>query len=501
MSKLLKNRDLYIGLVIVILALSLRLWKIDQYMNFLGDEGRDAIIVSKMILEGNMPFIGPPTSVGNMYLGPLYYYMMTIPMLVSGLNPVSAAVMIAILGAMTVGLIFYLAKEWFGVWGAGVAAFLYAISPVAITYSKSSWNPNPAPFFTLLAFLGFYKAHRTGNFWWLVLTGISLAAVLQMHYLALVLLPVFGILWLYEITLIKRHKLQRKNFWKGTILASVIFLGLMSPLVMFDLKHDFLNSRAFLVILNGQDSTLSQSGVGYKLWSIYANKLIGRYLAGGNEIVAWFVSGIVLVPFTVAIYQKFHKKPLSWVYLALGVWLFISLIGVANYKGEIYDHYLGFLSPVPYILLAGFVSLFREKIKIVCAVLLVVILGYLNLMINPLRYAPNRQLERTQQVVNFLNQETQGRAFNFALLSQSNYDAAYQFYLNQQKMNVKMLPYNKTDLLYVVCEDLVCQPIGNAKFEIAAFGWAKLDSVQDIAGVRVYKLTPNPDQPKSINLR
>ena len=62
-----------IGLVglILILAASVRLYRIEDYMMFLGDEGRDARVVAK-ILTGDMTFIGPMTSVttsqGHMFL-------------------------------------------------------------------------------------------------------------------------------------------------------------------------------------------------------------------------------------------------------------------------------------------------------------------------------------------------------------------------------------------------------------------------------------------------
>src|SRR3989344_2111040 len=105
-------------LFIILLATLFRFYKLPEYMTFLGDEGRDAIIIKKLLVEHDVPFIGPPTSVGNIYLGPLYYYMMAIPMAIFWLNPVSAVGMVAFIGVVTVGLIYYLARAWFGKWPA-----------------------------------------------------------------------------------------------------------------------------------------------------------------------------------------------------------------------------------------------------------------------------------------------------------------------------------------------------------------------------------------------
>lgn len=497
MKKLLRRFDFYLGWLIVAAALVLRLWKIDQYMNFLGDEGRDALVVMKIIMEGNWPFIGPPTSVGNMYLGPLYYYMMVLPMWISQLNPVSAAVMIALISAAAAGMIYVLGRRWFGIWGAAVAAVLYTISPVTITYGKSSWNPNPAPFFSLIIFWAIDQAHRTRQFWWWSIVGGGLAAALQMHYLALALVPIVGLVWLYEFIIEYRSGLL-KNFWKGSFAASGIFGVIMSPLVFFDLKHNFLNFRAFEAILTGQESNIGEKGVGINIWPILQDKLIGRYLAGGNEGLALLVSLLLIGTLVAVGYQWWRYKKSNWPIGLIGIWLVISLNIVGFYHGSIYDHYLGFVSPAPYLLLGGCVGLITNKrVRYVFAVSIIVILGYMNLIISPLRYPPNNQLARTAEVVKFLANDAGGRKFNFALLSDFNYDAAYQFLLKRDKLGVEQLPLVKTDILYVVCENKICQPVGNDKFEIAAFGWAKLEWVKDMAGVKVYKLTPNPNQPTS----
>jgi 4-amino-4-deoxy-L-arabinose transferase-like glycosyltransferase len=492
-----KSKELYLFCGVILIALGLRLWKIDQYMNFLGDEGRDALIVSKIITEGNLPFIGPPTSVGDMYLGPLYYYMMTIPMFLSGLNPVSAAVMVAIIGTATVGLIYLLARKWFGSAGASVAAFLYAISPVAIVYSKSSWNPNPVPFFTLIIFGSLYLAHKSKNYLWFIITGIGMAAVLQMHYLSLILLPIIGSIWFIELIL-SINKSQLHNFWKGTLIGGGMFLIIMLPLILFDFKHDFLNFHAFEAILLGKNETVAQTGLFGKIWPIYQEKLIGRYMVGGNWWLSLIVAVGLLLPIIFGVYQKISKKRDFWVIGLLALWLFLGLIGAAFYRGEIYDHYLGFLSPLPYLLLAALVAIINySRLKIFCAIGIVAVLGYFNIVNNPLRFEPNRQLQRSQDVAAFVVSEAGGTDFNFALLSKNNYDAAYQFFLKDSP-NVKQLPDMKTNVLFVVCEDVICDPVGNSKFEIAAFGWTQIEWERDLSGVKVFKLVPNPDQPKSI---
>src|SRR3989338_1948998 len=100
-------------ILVLLLAAFLRFYKLSEYMTFLGDEGRDALIIKDMLINHHFPLIGPPTSVGNIYLGPLYYYMMAVSMVVFWLNPVASAGMNAAIGILTVAFIYYLGKSWF----------------------------------------------------------------------------------------------------------------------------------------------------------------------------------------------------------------------------------------------------------------------------------------------------------------------------------------------------------------------------------------------------
>lgn len=479
-----KQKSAFILLfLILLLAAFFRFYRLPEYMNFLGDEGRDALIIKNMLVNQHFPLIGPPTSVGNIYLGPLYYYMMAFSMAIFWLNPVAAAAMNAVIGVATVGLIYYLGKIWFNKWAGLISAFLYAISPVTIIYSKSSWNPNPAPFFASLSILGLYRMHKTGNFMWVILTGLAVAASIQMHYLALILVPITSILWVIEVISRKKAHLKTKKVFTGTILGIFSFLIIMSPLLWFDLRHNFLNYLAITKLFS-QGHAVGGNVINNlaKIPGIYAQDLIGRYIGGENFVLTLIVSALVL----------FSLKKKGWPILALAVWLFVGLLGLSFYSGSIYDHYLGFMNPVPFLLIGSLAKHFKRKWLTAGTVFLIVALSVVNLQKNPNLNPPNNQLKRTQEVAKFVITQSMNQDFNFALLSKNNYDAAYKFYLQQYGHDPKPVPAETTDQLFVVCEDQVCDPINNAKYEIAAFGWAKIATEESYNGVRVFKLVHNP---------
>lgn len=497
---LLDKKEFLILVLLLGLTAFLRFYRLPEYMTFLGDEGRDVLIIKKLLVEHHLPFIGPPTSIGNIYLGPLYYYMMAVPMAIFWLNPVAAAYQVAIIGTLTVWLIYHLASQWFSKQAGLVAAFLYSISPVNIIYSRSSWNPNPAPFFALLAIFGLYKLNQTGNFHWLILTGIALAFAVQMHYLALILIPIVAILWLHQIIYGRYRKRKLVNTRSGTILAILIFLILMSPLALFDLKHNFMNFHALQNFFGNRESTVNLNPVNSltRIVPLYRDSLIASYLAAHDQILTVITSIAVLIPLILFLGRRIKNGLLSWPYLMLSIWLVGALLGLALYKQNIYDHYLGFVNPVPFILLGSFYSLVffysgpAKRLVQILAMALIVVLAIFNLQKSLLLSPPNNQLQRTQDIARYVIEKSANQPFNFALIAKNNYDAAYQFYLDMYGHKPAQIPFDITEQLFVVCEDLVCQPIGHPKQEISHFGWAKIEEESQFEGVKVFKLIHNP---------
>src|SRR3989344_1677571 len=95
-------------------AAYLRIWHISDYMTFLGDEGRDMLVVKRMIVDGKWTLLGPTASVGGFFMGPIYYYFMLPFLWLWRLDPTGPAVMVALFGIATVYLVFRAGRDFFG---------------------------------------------------------------------------------------------------------------------------------------------------------------------------------------------------------------------------------------------------------------------------------------------------------------------------------------------------------------------------------------------------
>src|SRR3989344_3725408 len=107
----------------------LRLYRISDYLTFLGDEGRDVLVVKHMIVDGKFTLLGPTASVGGFFMGPMYYYFMAPFLWAWHLDPTGPAVMVAVFGIATIFLVYWVGKHMFDSYVGLLAALLYALSP------------------------------------------------------------------------------------------------------------------------------------------------------------------------------------------------------------------------------------------------------------------------------------------------------------------------------------------------------------------------------------
>jgi 4-amino-4-deoxy-L-arabinose transferase-like glycosyltransferase len=498
-----KPREFLILFIILFTGAALRLYRIDAYMTFLGDEGRDAIIVRNLLVNFDPILIGPGTSIGSMYLGPLYYYFMAPFLFLSNFSPIGPAIGVAFLGVATIALVYVISKKWFSVKAAYIAAGLYAISPTVIIFSRSSWNPNIMPFFALLSIYSIWAVWKEQKFKWLIVLGVSFAFVLQSHYLGLLLLPPLGVLYLLTWRDL-RGSVDMKNFMRQSLFGFLAFALLMSPLVIFDFRHNFLNSQAVYKFF-----TVRQETVSIKPWNAIpklpqmAGEVATSLLAAKNtdlgKATVWIFTALSV--FVLVFRKKLNAISMSG-FLTIFFWIFTALVGFGIYKQHIYDHYFGFLFPAPFILLGGFIyaaGKLSNKFINTLLLLLSLVFAYASFVNSPLRLEPNRQMNRARMVAEKVSQESNGNNFNIAVLAERNYEDGYQYFLEKEGDKIVEIDAQRedtvTDQLFVICEingstltEKTCDPTHSPKAEVAGFGWSEIEAQWEVDGVIIYKL-------------
>ncbi len=470
-------------ILIIILGTFLRLYRIPAYTEFLGDQGRDVLRIRQLIKKGDLIFIGPQTSIGNMYLGPWYYYLIAPSLLLANFSPLGPAIFNALIGLLAIWLIYKFGSQWFGKkFGLWSGAFL-AASPVVIKYSTFIWNPNVMPFFSLMSIWFLWRVWIKDDYQSLVWLSISLAMVLNSHYLGLLLFPVAGLVILLKFFNLFTNKdnQQLAVFLKIGALSLGIFCILMSPLLIFDIKHGFPNFNAFLTFFTQRQTT----------FNLNLSKLILNINQVFDQLVAQFLTfkdsgpwSWLILPLVFWGVWKERDNKTTWL---LFICLIIGLLGMAAYKQDIYGHYYLFLYPA----LGLLISLGITKLKVFGFIPGLLIIGLM--IFNWHGWSPPvYQLQRAKKVSRFIEKKSNNQKFALGLIAEQNYDDPYRYFLTIKKENNLVDLHNQmTEQLFVICEpwgNVNCNPIGHDKWQIAAFGWAQIDDKWQLEGIELYRL-------------
>jgi len=446
------------------------------------------LVVKRIIVDHKLTLLGPTASVGGFFLGPFYYYLMIPFLWIFRLNPVGPAVMVALFGILTVWLVYRVGKEFFNSLIGLLSAGLYAVSPLVISYSRSSWNPNLMPLASLSIIWLAFQAVKKKNWRLFFLVGFLFGLALQLHYLTTFLMVVITIYFLIFLP---------KKFYLKTFL--LVFLGFILgwlPFILFEIRHNFPNLKTLYKFVFFGEETGFIANKFLPIISDVSFRLFSRLVANNQKFISVFLIFLVLGFF---IYFWLREKKKREIYSLLGIWLLVGILLFGFYQKGIYDYYFGFMFPLPFLLTGLVIEKMIKFNKIFCyiAILLYCYIALLNFRGIPFRYQPNRQLEQTKQIARLILEKSEGKPFNFALITNQNSDHAYRYFLEIWGAkpvtieNPQVDPERKTvtDQLLVVCEVADCQPLGHPLWEIAGFGRAEIvGNWPAPGGIKVVKL-------------
>lgn len=447
------KRTLVLGLILLVAAF-VRLYKIEHYTQFLGDQGSAGVIVYEAFRDRTIPLVGPAVSTGQRP-GPFYYYLIALPLLLTHYNPVAPAIVFALLGVFSVYLIYRVTLQMFGAKSAIVSAGCYAFSPAIIAQNRNMWNPTSIPFFVILLFLSFYKVHCQRKYHFFLLTLFSLAALVQLHYTNIFYLLFLFIFWFYEVIIANRnHETGRFLLWS---LGGIgIFILTLLPFIYFESIHEFVDIRELLLMFLFPQTSISG----------------GDTISGAMEVLirlssilipteAYIIKILIIIVVTIcAFINRANRWGIFFVFLFIFGLLFMSF-----YKGNLFEHYLFFLYPLPFFLLAGFNSFLLNK-GVSAKIITAFFMGLISLVYLPgilkLQVTQADDIPRTREAVREIIGMNQEKTFSFALIASPSFsDYHYRFFFTIfGKYPVDVMSQNYKNL-FLVCEYAGCPPAEN----------------------------------------
>lgn len=477
----------YVLVLILAVTIFLRFYNIGGLPHFTYDQARDALFIKRIIVDHKLRLIGTQSSIPGLYTPPFYYYLMAPFLWLANLNPASLDYATAFFGVAAVILLYLtLIKLDCGKWVSLLVTAVFAVQPEILYQTRFAWNPNTTPFFTLLAVYSYLAIFNQKNklLWYLVLF-FALGMLINLHYSGVVLLlAVLLLLWP------RKRELKGKNVFLG--LAVLFFL--ISPLLIFDLRHDFINIKGLIsyFLYNTRNEALPPP-----FWLGLVEKyrfLFGLILPKGfGSLTAGIASGISF--FGLAAWTVYKKNRLQNFLLFL---FFFSLLGASLYQRGFYSFYLTFLYPVPFLILGKSISLINQKtIKhlffLVLSVTFLVNLIYSYKLISKNSVGFEKQLN---QIASLLS-ETVASPFNLVSVYQGSdrfgHNAVdYRYFLEtfygKKALDWDPLDYQNSSNLYVISEVGEVDPLKKDIWEVSMFNPEEVLKTWQVGDIHIYHL-------------
>lgn len=502
-----KQRPLVAGIlaVIMVAASFSRLWQIHQSFHFMGDQGRDALIVSRIFTQGDLVFVGPAMSVGNIYLGPFYYYFMLPFLFLTYPSPVGPVYAVAVLNILTVLLLYFLGRKLVGDRAALFAAGMMAVSAVAIVHSRFSWNPNIIPFFSLLLMTAsYYAVVRSPRYW--VAAAVCVGILIQLHYVTLLSAVAALSLYLWQLWSTRKKKTVRKKVLLAGLAGAAVIVVLLSPLLLFDIKHDWLNLRALQSLATdeknfvqaAESSTHSIETVLGNITERGSLIMVDKVIGSRGSIDYFVLLGVVLIVGIATNAVRKEKKDLTRIAVLL-VYLSVGIVGFSFYQKDMYDHYIVYLLPATFLVLGYCLDKIARAHYLGWSVVVFFFFSYFSYNLPLLSFVAGGPTQENLRITadSIHDRVDADEPYAVVLLSESkdSYGMNYRYFLNVVPDKQPVTPERNSDAvkLFIINEEQKTdRPQDVEIYEVVTFGTTEPLEVYTLPqGISVTVLSKN----------
>ena len=158
-------------ILILIIGLFLRFYRIEEVVSFGWDQGRDAFVV-RDILQGNYTLIGPRTGIGHFHLGPVYYYLLAPFYYITNLDPMASNYFNIVANIINFTILFVVSKKLFNNNAALLITLIYATNQYLMG-SRIPWNVTLMPSVSALIFYSIVNVYENKYVWTFVAWTLS----------------------------------------------------------------------------------------------------------------------------------------------------------------------------------------------------------------------------------------------------------------------------------------------------------------------------------------
>ncbi|MBI3366286.1 hypothetical protein HY041_01490 [Candidatus Roizmanbacteria bacterium] len=263
-----------------------RLDNLDKRFSYGWDHEHLSFEVKKIVKEHKLTLLGPQANNDRgFFLGPYFTYLLVPFFLASSMHPSALIWVVVIYNIIFFLAAWYVLKKVFNSLISLAFLFLWSVNPILIGYDINPWWPLLIPLGTILYWLFLYRLDKKMTVLNLFGLGVILGILVNLHFQIFFLILFTCLFFLIHPSLRKRINLR-------LILTILIGFGIcMVPLVLFDLRHNFLNTKLLINFFHSRDVGDKNSGLFF--WIPVFTNFIFPFIHTKSIIVGVIFYGII----------------------------------------------------------------------------------------------------------------------------------------------------------------------------------------------------------------
>ncbi len=405
-------------LVIIFAGFFLRIYNLEKLAGLDYDQDISAWWIKQFLIDKKFSLIGQEISLGRIFIVPFYYYLLAPFYLIFKLDPIAANIFVSLVSLVSMYLIYRVGTILFNQSTGLIALLIYAFSSQINFYDRTT---APSSLIILLSLSSLYFLLTKRDLWLAPVLGVTFSV------------SPAAILLIFQTFFFR---------FKKKIVSLVIIFFMASPLLFFDLRHDFMiTKRIFQALFSGQRET-----DGYPLLQKLFNNLQTLVETFRQQIFRLQIDDYmtnVYLNFTTALFWILIFLKGGYTFLQkkiFFVWFLTPVFFFSLYPYHVPEYYFLSLFPVTIIFFAAFITK-----KIPChflfffLFLFIVVNGWLVLTIKN-----TLSMFYKKQAVKYIITQVQGRPFrvDYDIVVGQNNGFKYLFYwLNHEPSSTAKIRY------------------------------------------------------------
>lgn len=404
MKKLLKfltqKRYWLMGLILLI-ALFFRAYKLKEFYGFDHDEDLFSLIVKDIVVDHHLRLIGQLTSIEGVFIGPLFYYLLIPFYVLFNMNPLSANVLTILISLSTIASIYFIWTKFFGKTTAIIGGLIYATSLGIVDFDRWVVPTQPTILWTVWYIYCLFALLKGEYKLAIPISTVLIGLIWHIHLALLpLILPLFLAYFLSE-----RKKISPRLL----IVSILLFLIISGPFWLFEIKHNFLQSRSLFVNRSGVGAVIVGLDRFYKIIDSII-KVVNTTLFQDWSLPNYLVSVVALGTLILAVVKKYFSLKQTLLMVSyFGAIIVVQMITT----NQISEYYFSDLMILPILLVSVFLGgLAKNKKFFWMIVMLIIFYPLINLMIFVNRPEPWHRYKYKEQTIEYIKADVSENGYS-----------------------------------------------------------------------------------------